>query len=161
MSKTVWRIAADTPRYEADDLSGAGAKATGGRWNAAGLACVYASESRSLACLETVVHLNAGGLPLNRYLVGVTIPDDVWAAAEVVGVGGLPVGWDAAPAGRASIAFGSDWLRARRSAVLVVPSVVVPEEWCVVVNPLHSDGGRVGAVKVRKWVYDPRVVKGG
>ncbi len=73
----MWRIATDTPTYEADDLSGAGAKATGGRWNAAGVACVYASETRALACLQTIVHLNAGGLPLNRNLVAVTIPDDI------------------------------------------------------------------------------------
>ena len=159
MSSTVWRIATDTPSYEADDLSGAGAKATGGRWNAAGIACVYASDSRALACLETVVHLNAGGLPLNRYLVAVTIPDDVWAAAEVVGPGSLPVGWDAEPAGRSSIAFGSGWLRARRSALLVVPSVIVPEEYNVVLNPLHTDGARITAAKLRKWLYDPRLAK--
>jgi RES domain-containing protein len=157
----VWRIATDTPTYEADDLSGAGAKATGGRWNAAGLACVYTSESRALACLETVVHLNAGGLPLNRYLVAVTIPDDIWAAAEVASPSTLPVGWDAEPAGRASIAFGSDWLRAGRSALLFVPSVIVPEECNVLLNPQHSDGGRIIAAKVRKWLYDPRLRKEG
>jgi len=54
LSKTVWRLATDTPTYEADDLSGAGAKATGGRWNAAGIACAYASGSRALACVETI-----------------------------------------------------------------------------------------------------------
>ncbi len=161
MSKTVWRIATDTPTYEADDLSGAGAKATGGRWNAAGTACVYASESRASACLETIVHLNAGGLPLNRYLVAVTIPDDIWAAALVTSAGSLPVGWDAEPSGRASIAFGTDWLRAGRSALLVVPSVIVPEECNVVVNPQHAGGGRITAVKVRKWLYDPRLAKAG
>ncbi len=77
MSVIVWRIATDTMSYEADDLSGVGAKSTGGRWNAVGDALVYASETQALACLETVVHLNAGGLPLNRYLVSVTIPDEV------------------------------------------------------------------------------------
>ena len=79
MTCTVWRIATDTPNYEADDLSGAGAKATGGRWNEKGMAVVYASETRALACLETFVHLNAGGLPLNRYLVAITISDVIWA----------------------------------------------------------------------------------
>ena len=53
---SVWRIATDTPDYTADDLSGAGARATGGRWNARGTPLVYASTSRALACLETVVH---------------------------------------------------------------------------------------------------------
>ncbi len=75
--------------------------------------------------------------------------------------GTLPVGWDAEPAGRASVAFGTDWLRAGRSALLVVPSVIVPEECNVVLNPRNADGGAITAVKVRKWVYDPRLAKGG
>ena len=100
MTVTVWRIAPDTRTYEADDLSGAGAKQTGGRWNAIGDALVYTSETQALACLETVVHLNAGGLPLNRYLVSVTIPDPVWAEALTETPGSLPVGWDADPSGR-------------------------------------------------------------
>jgi len=95
LSQTVWRIATDTPAFDADDLSGAGAKATGGRWNAAGVAAVYTSQTRALACLETVVHLNAGGLPLNRYLVEVRIPDKVWANAQTTNSASLPVGWDA------------------------------------------------------------------
>ena len=82
MNVTVWRIATDAKTYEADDLSGAGAKNTGGRWNAEGDALVYTSETQALACLETVVHLNAGGLPLNLYLVSVTIPAPVWAEAR-------------------------------------------------------------------------------
>ena len=86
MTRTVWRIATDAPACEADDLTGAGAKLTGGRWNGNGVALVYAAESRSPACLETIVHLNAGGLPLNRTLVEVAIPDDVWGAREEVDV---------------------------------------------------------------------------
>ena len=43
-------------------MTGAGAKLTGGRWNEKGVSVVYAAENRSLACLETIVHLNAGGL---------------------------------------------------------------------------------------------------
>ena len=63
--------------YEADDLSGSGAKSTGGRWNAIGDPLVYTSETQALACLETLVHLDADGLPFNRYLVSVTIPASV------------------------------------------------------------------------------------
>ena len=157
MSRTVWRIATDTPAYEAHDLSGAGAKATGGRWNEAGTAMVYASESRALACLETVVHLNAGGLPLNRYLVEVTIPDDVFVRARTETAGSLPVGWEAEPAGRVSIRFGTGWARSGATALLVVPSVIVPEEFNVLVNPAHADSAWIVAVKRRRWVYDPRV----
>lgn len=112
-----------------------------------------------MACLETVVHLNAGGLPLNRYLVALTIPDAIWSAAQREDTGSLPVGWDAEPAGRTSLAFGTDWLRSARSAVLVVPSVIVPEECNVLINPLHSDSVQISAAKVRKWLYDARLVK--
>ena len=69
---------------------------------------VYASVSQALACLETIVHLNAGGLPFNRYVVAIRIPAAVCALAQVETPAGLPVGWDAAPAGRASVRVGSD-----------------------------------------------------
>ncbi len=134
---------------------------TGGRWNEKGFAVVYAAENRSLACLETMVHLAAGGLPFNRYLVEVSIPDAVWAAARRETPLSLPVGGDAQPAGRASIRFGTDWLRSRSSAVLLVPSAIVREECCVLVNPAHPDSVGIRAVKWRRWVYDTRLGRGG
>lgn len=159
MSRTVWRIATDTPAYQADDLSGAGAKATGGRWNEAGISVVYASETRALACLETIVHLNAGGLPLNRYLVEVIIPDNVWANARAETSSSLSVGWEAEPAGQVSIQVGTTWARSGGSALLVVPSVIVQEEFNVLINPAHADSARITAIKLRKWLYDPRLTK--
>ncbi len=159
MSFTVWRIGTDTTAYEADDLSGAGARATGGRWNAQGDPLIYTSEAQSLACLETVVHLNAGGLPLNRYLVRLTIPAEVWSQAQTAPLANLPVGWDADPVGRASIQFGTAWIRAGACALLRVPSVIVPDEYNVLINPLHSDSQAISAVKLRKWLYDPRLLK--
>ena len=105
------------------------------------------------------MHLAAGGLPLNRYLVEISIPDPVWAAAQRETAASLPVGWDAEPASRTSIAFGTAWLRSRHSAVLVLPSVVVAEECCVLVNPAHPDSARIRAVKSRRWLYDPRLTR--
>jgi RES domain-containing protein len=157
VSRSIWRIATDTKDYEADDLSGTGAKATGGRWNEPGVAMLYASESRALACLETLVHLNTGGLPLNRYLVEIEVPEDAWAAAQVESASSLKVGWDASPAGRVSIELGSGWARSKSSLLLRVPSAIVPEETNILVNPEHPDRGRLRAGKVRKWVYDPRL----
>ncbi len=159
MSRIVWRIATDTKDYEADDLSGTGARITGGRWNAVDLPAVYASETQALACLETLVHLNAGGLPLNRYLVAVVIPDGIWAKAQTSPPAALPVGWDAEPAGRASIAFGTDWMQSRASALLRVPSVIVMDEFNLLINPRHRESGDITAAKVRKWLYDPRLAK--
>jgi RES domain-containing protein len=159
LSRTAYRLGTDTPAYEADDLSGKGAEITGGRWNEKGVAVVYAAENRSLACLETLVHLAAGGLPFNRYLVEISIPDPVWAAARREAPASLPVGWDAEPASRASISFGTAWLRSGSAAVLVIPSVIVPEECCVLVNPAHPDSAGITAVKSRRWLYDPRLTR--
>jgi RES domain-containing protein len=160
VSSTVWRIATDTPTFEADDLSGAGAKATGGRWNETGAAVVYASQSRALAWLETIVHLNAGGLPFNRYLVAIQIPEAVWDRAQCETAESLKVGWDAEPAGRVSLRFGADWLKAGASALLVVPSAIIPEEFNVLINPLHPDSRDISAKKLRRWFYDPRLARG-
>ena len=157
MSVTAWRIASDTRDWAADDLTGAGAEASGGRWNAAGQPVVYASMSRALACLETVVHLNAAGLPLNRYLVELTIPDALWRAARRETPDSLPVGWDAEPASATSIRFGGDGLMGGAGALLLVPSVVVPEEWNLLLNPRHAGAAGVRARKLRKWLYDPRL----
>ncbi|MGI4733513.1 MAG: type II toxin-antitoxin system Prs ADP-ribosylating toxin ParT [Janthinobacterium lividum] len=157
MSHSFWRIAIDARTYAAEDLTGAGAKLSGGRWNDVGVAMIYAASSRALACLETIVHLNAAGLPFNRYLVEIEIADDLLAAAETADAASLSVGWDAEPAGHVSVRFGSDWANDRRSALLLVPSVVVPEEQNLLVNPAHPDAGRVRASKVRRWLYDPRL----
>lgn len=157
MRRSVWRIAPDTPDYTADDLSGEGAKRTGGRWNKAGLPVLYASETRALACLETLVHLKATGLPFNRYLVQIDIPDAVWAKAEERTPSNLPVGWDAEPAGKVSMDEGSSWIMRESSCLLFVPSAIVPEERNILINPGHSDHKQLTATKVRRWLYDPRL----
>lgn len=159
MSRLLWRIGTDTPTYQADDLSGKGAEVTGGRWNARGTPVTYTSETRALACLETLVHLNAGGLPLNRYLVAIEIPDAIWSAAGKLEAPSLPIGWDAEPAGLVSIDAGTAWLRSNPSVLLLVPSVIVPEEFNVLINPGHPDTRSITATKVRRWLYDPRLTR--
>lgn len=155
MSHAVWRIAADTPVYTADDLSGAGASKTGGRWNKVGEAVLYTSETRALACLETLVHFGQA-LPFNRYLVRIDIPPSVWARAKALSVADLSVGWDATPPGKVSIEAGSDWLASGSSCLLRVPSIIAPEEQNVLINPAHADHRKLSATKVRQWLYDPR-----
>ena len=153
---SAWRIAVEMRDFAADDLSGGGAKLSGGRWNRIGSAMVYASSSIALACLETVVHLSAVGLPLNRYVVRIDIPRDLWNAAMVADPAQL-VGWDAEPYGVTSQRYGESWLQAKTSALLRVPSVVIPEEGNVLINPLHPDTRRIAAVKLRRFQYDPRL----
>jgi len=154
-----WRIATDTPDHTADDLSGQGAERAGGRWNARGTPLVYASSSRALACLETVVHLGGGlALPLNRYLVCIELPHAVWAARTVFHAP-RHVGWDALPPGRVSIAWGTAWAQGGASCLAEVPSVIVPEESNLLINPRHPDARRIRARKLRRWLYDPRTLR--
>lgn len=152
-----WRIAVDAPDYEAHDLAGIGAERSGGRWNSPGRRVVYCADSRALAALETWVHVAAPMLPMNRYLVAVDIPPAVWERRIVHTAEKLPVGWDASPHGAVSLRTGDDWLRGGASAVLQVPSAIVPEECCVLINPAHADAAKITAQKVRRWLYDARL----
>ena len=154
MTVAVWRIAVEAPTYTANNLSGAGAKRTGGRWNSKGTAVVYCAANIALATLETVHYLRGGGLPYNRYLVRIDIPDDVWAARDVLAP--LPGGWDAIPAGISARAAGDAWVAASATAVLQVPSVIVPDESNILINPLHGDAAAIVATTLKRWSYDPR-----
>ena len=150
----LWRIAAATRDCAAEDLSGSGAARYPGRWNRVTEPVLYCASTRALAVLESAAHVDTGGLPLNRFLVEIQVPDAVWAAREEVAPAALPATWDAIPAGHASITFGSAWLRSRRSPLLLVPSVIVPEERCVLINPQHPLAGRIGARVSRGLGYD-------
>jgi len=158
---TVWRIGVDVHTYSADNLNGEGAKVTGGRWNKKGTPVVYAAGSIALACLETLVHLNFDDLPLNRYLVRIDVPIEIWRAAKKLTLKTAGAGWDALPAGMVSINKGEAWCKALSSAILVVPSIVIPHEFNVVINPLHKDTARIKSKKIEKFVYDTRLTKEG
>lgn len=150
----LWRIAAETRQYAADDLSGAGAARHPGRWNDVGEPVLYTAPSISLAVLETAAHIDDAGLPLNRFLLEIDVPDAVWARREELDVATLPPTWSAVPAGRASVKAGSVWLASLRSPILLVPSVVVPEERAALVNPLHPDCRRITARTLRLFEYN-------
>lgn len=155
-----WRIATDSRDYTADDLTGTGAKVSGGRWNREGVAIVYAASSAALACLETVVHLAAGSLPLNRYLVQIDIPDEVFAKRtlfEHLAPTPKRVGWDAEPPGKVSLLLGEGWVASGASAILEVPSVIIPEERNILLNPAHPDAAGITATKLRRFDYDRRL----
>ncbi len=162
MTLQLWRIATDTPHYRADDLSGTGAKLTGGRWNRPGTALVYAAESIALAALETVVHLTGGTpLPLNRILVRIDVPAAEWAARAVFDrTAGAGVGWDVEPPGIVSLDWGDAWAAAGTSLLAEVPSVVVPEASNVLINPAHPALATLRVTRVRRWTYDGRLKDG-
>jgi len=150
----LWRIAAETRKYPATDLSGGGAASSPGRWNNDKEPVVYSAPAIAMAVLETAAHVDDSGLPLNRYLVEIDVPDDVWAKREEIDIAKLPPTWAAIPAGRASVKVGSNWLSSLKSPILMVPSVIVPEEWVSLINPKHSEASRITAKLVRLFEYN-------
>lgn len=150
----LWRIAADTRQYRADDLSGGGAAKRPGRWNDRGEAVLYAAPTIAIAVLETAAHVDDTGLPLNRYLVELTVPDDVWALREELDVTVLPATWSAIPASKTSVEIGSRWLTSLSSPILLVPSVIVPEERAALIYPNHVESKRIAARIVRLFEYN-------
>ena len=129
---TVWRIV--RPEHAADPFSGEGARLHGGRFNSAGRAVAYASETLALAMLEQLVRVGA----FRRLRGFLCIPasfDD--GHAETLNADALPPGWDALPYMSVSQAVGDVWLDSRRSLALRVPSSVVPTDHNVLLNPLH------------------------
>ena len=154
MTVACWRIAVAAPLHAATDMSGAGAKLSGGRWNSPGTPLLYCSSNIALATLETVHYLKSAAMPFNRYLVRIDVPDGVWKARLAIKP---PAGWDAIPAGAGGRAAGDAWIDAAASAVLLVPSVIVPDEANVLINPRHPGAACISATCVRRWHFDPRL----
>ena len=150
----LFRVATETRTYSANDLSGGGAAAEPGRWNKKGESVLYTATSVALATLETAAHVNPTGLPLNKFLVQVVVPPKAWRRREVLDINAIGPAWKAVPPGATSERAGSDWLRSLRSALLLVPSVVAPEEYCVLINPAHPDVNDIRAVVLRPMEYD-------
>lgn len=149
----LWRIATETRAFAAQDLSGKGAAISPGRWNGPGQAVVYAAPTVALAMLETAAHINTAGLPLNRFLVAIDMPDALWAQRQDIAADQLPPGWAAIPAGLTSVEVGSQWLSRQSSLLLCVPSVIVPEEPVTLINPAHPMASQLTAHKVRPVTY--------
>ena len=70
----------------------------------------------------------------------------------------LAEGWNAVPAGSVSAEAGNAWLDGLLSALLMVPSAIVPDEFNVLLNPRHADAAKVTATTVRPWTYDARLL---
>lgn len=101
-----------------------GAMLAGGRWNPIGAPMLYTAVHLSLACLEVLVHLDKGQLPR----------DYVWSKAELVEDPELSTGAVPASVG-ACQAVGGAWIASANQLAIRVPSVVIPEEFNVLLNP--------------------------
>lgn len=118
-------------------FSGDGGLHTAGRWNHLGRKVIYCSESISLCTLEWLSHhgLSLSGFNYTRY--SITIPDSL---ITTFAVNDLPDAWDATPSTDISRDFAEETLFAsNKHLAIAVPSVIVPEEFNIIINPLHAD----------------------
>jgi RES domain-containing protein len=148
---SLWRIAR---RPYALDRVGAGARDSGGRWNAVGIPVIYTGRTIGIAALEKFVHLS-GIVPPDLVLVRIAVPDG--ASSETPGLADLPADWNAARHGPLSVRFGTRWAREKRSLVLYVPSAIIPEESIGVLNPNHPEFSGVSIGVEREFRYDLRM----
>lgn len=152
----VWRICRRV--YADDPLSGRGGLFASGRWHTRGRPIVYASGSLALSALEYLVNVDKTLAPDDLVRVEIEVPDDV--AVRRVDVPDLPRTWRAYPAPAALQRLGDGWLLAGETAVLRVPSSVIPEEANYLLNPAHPDARCFAVVSTRPFAYDPRVRAG-
>lgn len=99
---------------------------------------IYTSEHYSTAMLEKLVHGN-GRIPPNQHWIEITIPNGI--SYEVLSTAHHP-GWEARDCLVAK-AYGTEWYQTKRSAILIVPSVVARMERNILVNDSHPDSGRI------------------
>ena len=137
------------------DLKGAGGLLAPGRWHERGLPVVYLAESPAGALLESCVHTSANDVPPRYTLLTVEVAAQV--VIESVDPTKLVADWPQRE--DLSREIGSSWLRAAESALLRVPSALVPATFNVLFNPLHPDASRVRIQSAVKYPFDPRIKK--
>lgn len=150
---TVWRLVA--ARHAASAFDGEGARLYGGRWNHPGTAVVYASATLSLAALELLVHLEVEDAPEDRLAVAAELPAGL--EVETVRAEDLPASWRAYPAPEALKDLGTAWVEAGRTAVLEVPSAVIPAEQNYLLNPRHPDLSGISLREPEPFTFDHRL----
>jgi RES domain-containing protein len=147
-----WRIVKE--KHAKAAFSGEGARIFEGRWNSAGVRMVYCSEHLSLAALEILVHTQPVTLRDKFRIFRVSWDEAIMSAIDLRK---LPKGWNAQPPGLISKNIGDEWVHSGRSAVLVVPSVIVPLEKTFLLNPKHRDFGKIKIKDAGGFYLDPRL----
>ncbi|MBU2601964.1 MAG: RES domain-containing protein [Actinobacteria bacterium] len=149
----VWRLV--TARFADSAFSGEGARLHGGRWNRKGVPMVYTAGSQSLALLEMLVQDD----PLRaRYVViAADIPEQV--AIDRLTERDLPADWRELGAREDLRELGSAWARGLSSAVLAVPSAVLPAESNYLLNPLHPAFDQIEIGEAQPFFTDLRLFR--
>jgi RES domain-containing protein len=149
-----WRLV--KTRHAATAFDGKGAMLYGARWNSRGVRVAYASDSEALAILEVFVHLKSWTVLASYSVVSLRIPKHL---IEELPASLLPPRWRDSPPPPDLQAIGDRWAKAGRSAVLRVPSVVIPSSRNFLLNPEHPDFARIAMDPAEPFHPDPRLLK--
>jgi RES domain-containing protein len=148
----LWRLTRAT--HAAAPLSGQGAAIAGGRWNSPGVRLAYTSTSRPLAVLEMLVHVTRDTVPPEMILIPIDVPDRWVAQPER-----LPAEWSNLPISAGARNLGDTWVQEARSVALLVPSIVLPAERNVLINPAHPQIRRVRVLPPERFAFDRRLLR--
>lgn len=149
---SVWRIISE--KFKKSAFSGEGARLFGGRWNSPGIPLIYTAESKSLAILEVLVHLESPDL-LQKFVLFEVKVDNPFVTE--INSASLPPNWREDPPPHAAQSIGDNWAINARSAALRVPSAIVPEEFNYLLNPRHPDFMKLQIGKPQSFLLDPRL----
>lgn len=152
MTFRAYRLA--NARYAESAFDGQGARRYGGRWNPIGSAVVYLADSLALAALEVLVHTDRPAL-LERYVwFEVRLPE---ALVLDLAPADLPDDWRRSPEPESTVGIGAAWLKSGASAVLRVPSVVVPLHHNFMLDPAHVDAAAIEIAPPQPFAFDRRL----
>jgi RES domain-containing protein len=143
----LWRISRHL------DLSGTGGQRLPGRWHHIGHPVVYLATSPAAALLEVCVHTSANDIPPSYTLLKVSTPDDL--AILQIDLSRLPADWPNRPELTGNL--GTDWLKKSATALLEVPSAIVPETRNILLNPLHPEAAQCKIVATQAYPFDSRL----
>ena len=114
---------------------------------------IYASTSVALAALEYAVHTSER--PHDSVLLRIAFPSDSLISIEDLLGGPLPANWPFVDAQTRRI--GTDWLRSASSLALTVPSLVIPFERNLLLNPSHPRATELELLESVPFFFDPRL----
>ena len=135
-------------------LGGTGGIRAPGRWHHAGQPVVYLAESPAGALLEVCVHTSANDVPPEFVLLKIEAPE---THGEVVEAEDLPQGWQSRLELTRDLA--TAWLRKKETALLQVPSAIVPETTNFLLNPAHPGAKKFTVTHVFSYPFDARLKK--
>ena len=148
----VWRLCQVAQQTNA--FSGEGAARYGGRWNSLGMPAMYAAGSLSLAVLEVLVHVDTDLLSNDFVAFAVDIPEEL--PSESIILDELPKNWRDEYPPEYCCQLGNQWLQAGTTAILWVPSAIVPNETIALLNPRHQDFGQLVIHPAESFQFDHR-----